>query len=42
LEALVYPDVPPALLTVAGVAVCLFNLAIYAVRFGQRRRFAGW
>src|SRR5713101_3237692 len=33
LDALVYPDVPPGLLTVGGVAVCLFNLGIYAVRF---------
>jgi hypothetical protein len=41
LDALVYPDAPPSLLTVCGVAVCLFNLGIYAVRF-QRRRGAGW
>jgi hypothetical protein len=40
LDALVYPDVPPSLLTVCGTAVCLFNLAIYAVRF--RRHGAGW
>jgi len=41
LDALVYPDVPPSLLTVCGVAVCLFNLGIYAVRF-RRRRDTGW
>lgn len=36
LDALVYPDVPPGLLTTGAVAVCLFNLGIYTVRF---RRF---
>src|SRR5713226_3165887 len=36
LDALVYPDIPPTLLTVAGVAVCLFNFGIYAVRFRRR------
>jgi len=41
LDAFVYPDVPPSLLTVCAVAVCLFNLGIYAVRF-RRRRVAGW
>ena len=41
LDALVYPDVPPLLLTVCGIAVCLLNLGIYAVRF-WRRRGAGW
>ena len=40
LDAFVYPDVPPSLLTVCAVAVCLFNLGIYAVRFRHRR--AGW
>jgi len=41
LDALVYPDVPPGLLTIGGVAVCLFNLGIYAVRF-RRWHIAGW
>ena len=41
LDALVYPDVPPGLLTGFGVAVCVVNLGIYAVRF-HRRRLAGW
>ena len=34
LDVLVYPDVPPGLLTACGVAVCLFNLGIYIARFG--------
>lgn len=39
LDALVYPDVSPVLLTVAGVIVCCFNLAIYAgERLWHRRR----
>jgi hypothetical protein len=41
LDALIYPDLPPSLLIVCGVAVCVFNLGIYAVRF-QRRRMEGW
>jgi hypothetical protein len=41
LDALVYPDVPPGLLTGFAVAVCVVNLGIYAVRF-HRRRLAGW
>ena len=41
LDALVYPDVPPGLLTICGVAVCLFNLCIYAARFRRRHR-SGW
>ncbi len=41
LEALVYPDVPPALLTGAAVAVCAAILLIYAWRF-RRRHDAGW
>ena len=36
LDALVYPDVPPSLLVLCAVAVCLFNLGIYAVRFRRR------
>ncbi len=38
LDLLVYPDVPPSLLTVCGVAICLFNLGLYAVRFWRGRR----
>lgn len=30
LDRLVYPDISPTLLTVIGVAVCVFNLALYA------------
>ncbi len=32
LDKLVYPDISPVLLTWCGVAVCAFNLAIYARR----------
>ncbi len=32
LEAIVYPDLPAWLVTSVGVAVCLFNLGIYARR----------
>ncbi len=42
LDALVYPNIPPGLLTGLGVAVCVVNLAIYAMRFHGRRRLAGW
>ena len=41
LDVLVYPDVPPGLLTACGVAVCLFNLGIYIARY-RRRHVAGW
>lgn len=41
LDALVYPDVPPSLLTVCGVAVCALNLAVYAVRFRRRAAMKG-
>lgn len=41
LDVLVYPDVPPSLLVLCAVVVCLFNLGVYAVRF-LRRRVAGW
>jgi hypothetical protein len=37
LDALVYPDVSPLLLTIVAVAICTFNLAVYA-RFFLRRR----
>jgi|SRR5215472_10087544 hypothetical protein len=30
LDELVYPDISPTILTVAGVLVCAFNLALYA------------
>jgi hypothetical protein len=36
LDAIVYPDLPGWLLTVAGVAVCVFNLAIYLHRLWIR------
>ena len=42
LDALVYPDIPPGLLVGSGVAVCVVNLGIYAVRFDHRRRLTGW
>ena len=41
LDALVYPRVPPSLLAGMGVAVCVANLSIYAVRF-RRRRLGSW
>ena len=39
LDALVYPNISAGLLTDVGVAVCLFNLGIYAFRL--RRRACG-
>ncbi len=41
LEAIVYPDVPPWLLTWCGVGVCAAILGIYVWRFRHRER-AGW
>jgi uncharacterized membrane protein len=41
LDAVVYPDIPAMLLMVIAVAVCLLNLAVYAVRY-RRRSVAGW
>ena len=41
LEALVYPDISPILLTWIAVPACLFILGVYVVRF-QRRGVAGW
>jgi len=41
LDVLVYPNVPPSLLAGFGVAVCIVNLGIYAVRL-HRRRLAAW
>jgi hypothetical protein len=38
LDMLVYPDVPPSLLTICGVVVCLFNLGIYGVRYWRAKR----
>jgi hypothetical protein len=35
LDATVYPNVSPTLLTVAGVAVCAANLAIYVWRWSR-------
>ena len=42
LDAVVYPNIPPGLVTGLGVAVCVFNLGIYAMRFHRRRLLAGW
>lgn len=36
LDALVYPNISPGLLTGVGVVICLFNLGIYAYRFQHR------
>jgi hypothetical protein len=41
LEAVVYPDVSPVLLTWCAVAVCGFILAIYVWRF-RHRTAMGW
>jgi hypothetical protein len=41
IEALIYPDIPEVLLIACAVAVCLFNLGVYVVRY-QRRQVAGW
>jgi hypothetical protein len=38
LDKFVYPDVPPELLTVAAVLVCLANLAVYGIRYAARRK----
>ncbi|MGA8621552.1 MAG: DUF2784 domain-containing protein [Candidatus Sulfotelmatobacter sp.] len=39
LDALVYPNIPPVLLTVAGIVVCTLNLALYArALLGGRNR----
>ena len=40
LDALVYPNIPPSLLTGCGIGICIINLSIHVVRF-QRRRLAG-
>src|SRR5579872_1427809 len=41
LEAVVYPDVPPVLLTWCAVAVCGFIVGIYVRRF-RHRTASGW
>ena len=41
LQALIYPDIPPAVLTWAASLVCLSILGVYALRF-RRRDGAGW
>jgi hypothetical protein len=38
LDALVYPNLSGTLLMVAGVAVCVLNLAVYARRFWKNRK----
>jgi hypothetical protein len=40
LDKLVYPDIPPALLTYAAVAVVIVNVVIYGLRF-RRAKVAG-
>ena len=41
LEALIYPNISPALLAWSASAVCVSILGIYGLRF-RRRRTAGW
>ena len=44
LDAIVYPDISPLLLTIVGVLVCAFNLGFYAwllVRHKANRRTRG-
>jgi hypothetical protein len=38
LDALVYPDISGTVLTIAGVAVCLLNLGVYARHFWKVSR----
>jgi len=38
LDALVYPDVSPLLLTVIAVVICVFNLAVYARLLLRRKK----
>jgi len=38
LDATVYPNLPDWLITVMGVAVCAFNLGLYAWRFRNYRQ----
>ncbi|HEY6306656.1 MAG TPA: DUF2784 domain-containing protein [Candidatus Angelobacter sp.] len=37
LDALVYPNISGKVLAIAGVAVCVFNLAIYARQFWKAK-----
>ncbi len=36
LDAVVYPDISPNLLTAGAVAICILNLGIYALRLRVR------
>jgi Protein of Unknown function (DUF2784) len=38
LDAIVYPDLPYWVVTSAGVAVCVVNLAVYCWRFWEYRK----
>ena len=38
LDKLVYPNIPATALTIAGVVICIFNLAFYARGMWSRRR----
>jgi len=38
LDALVYPNIPSAVLTVAGIVVCTLNLVLYARSFWVGRK----
>jgi Protein of Unknown function (DUF2784) len=40
LDRIIYPNLPPWAITVAGVSVCAFNLAIYGRRLWKSRRLA--
>ena len=41
LSKIVYPDIPPILIEISGVVVCVVNLCIYAFRFlDDHRRHA--
>ena len=41
LEAVIYPDIPLLLLISCAVAVCVFNLGVYVLRY-RRRDGSGW
>jgi hypothetical protein len=41
LEAAVYPDIPVSWLIAGAVVVCVFNLALYALRY-RYRSDGGW
>jgi hypothetical protein len=38
LDKLVYPNIPATVLTIAGVIICILNLAFYAQQMWNRRR----